>query len=299
MELNDHGLIRALLPRCTFPRFGATLRCGWSGGADSTAMVVLAIAAGCRVDAVHVEHGLRPGNDDRLRLDAMAEQLGIGVRTQAVEVAQGPNLEARGRAARREILGPDAATGHTADDQAEGVVLAMLRGAGPWGLAGMRAGPSHPVLALRRSETERLCRSMGLVPVDDPTNASAVHRRNRVRNEVLGLLGDVGERDPVPQLVRMAAHQRELADLLDAEATQLDVSAPGSLVGVARPVAVAALRRWWRDTTGLEHPPDHRALQRMLDVADPSGPPRADVVAGWQVARTAGQIRLVRVDPDR
>ena len=298
VKLSDHHLVQALLPRCTFPEVGASLRCGWSGGADSTALVVLAIAAGCRVEAVHVEHGLRSGNDDRSRLDAMAERLGIAVRTETVEVAPGPNLEARARTARRGILGPDAATGHTADDQAEGVLLAMLRGAGPWGLAGMRDGPTHPLLALRRSDTEGLCRSLGLIPVEDPTNASAVHRRNRVRNEVIGLLGDVAERDPVPQLCRLAAHQRELADLLDAQAGQVDISGPSALAELPRPVAVAALRRWWREATGLEHPPDHRALERMLVVADPGGPPGADVVAGWRVARTAGRIRLVRGGPD-
>lgn len=299
MELSDHDLVRALLPRCAFPEPGVALRCGWSGGADSTALVVLAIAAGCRVEAVHVEHGLRPGNDDRRRLEAMAERLGIAVRTEAVDLAPGPNLEERARAARREVLGPGAATGHTADDQAEGVLLAMLRGAGPWGLAGMSVGHAHPILELRRSETEALCGSLGLVVVNDPTNASAAHRRNRVRHEVIGLLGDVGERDPVPQLARLAAHQRELADLLDAQAAEVDVTAPAALAELPRPVAVAALRRWWRDTTGLDHPPDHRALGRMLDVADPGGPPGADVIAGWRVARTGGRIRLVRGDRKR
>ena len=62
-ELLDHDLVQALLPRCTFPAPGNALRCGWSGGPDSTALVVMALAAGLEVDAVHVEHGLRPGNE--------------------------------------------------------------------------------------------------------------------------------------------------------------------------------------------------------------------------------------------
>lgn len=297
LKIAEHEQVRALLPSCTFPVPGTSLRCGWSGGADSTALVVLAIAAGCRVEAVHVEHGLRPGNDDRHRLEAMADRLCLAVRTETVDLAHGPNLEARARAARRAVLGPDAATGHTADDQAEGVLLAMLRGAGPWGLAAMSAGPTHPILGLRRADTEGLCRSLGLATVDDPTNASAVHRRNRVRHEVIDLLGDIAERDPVPQLVRLAHHQRELAEMLDAQAERIDVAEPSALADVPRPVAVAALRRWWRETTGLEHTPDHRAIERMLAVADPGGPPRADVVAGWRVARTAGRIRLVRDAP--
>lgn len=297
--LSDHDLVASLLPKCNFPDRGELLRCGWSGGPDSTALVALALAAGCRVDAVHVEHGLRPGNDDRHRLEVMAKRLGIEVRTEPVDVGQGPNLEARARAARRQVLGPTAATGHTADDQAEGVMLAMLRGAGPWGLAGMRPGVTRPVLGLRRAETHALCDVLGLMPVEDPSNTSAVHRRNRVRAEVLPLLADVAERDPVPQLVRLAAHQRELADLLDTRAEGIDATDGAALLAVDRPVAVSALRRWWRLTTEDEHPPDHRALERMLSVADPDGPPRADVASGWRVARTSGRIRLERSEPRR
>jgi tRNA(Ile)-lysidine synthase len=297
-ELLDHDLVQALLPRCTFPAPGNALRCGWSGGPDSTALVVMALAAGLEVDAVHVEHGLRPGNDDRARLDEMSDRLGCQVHTVIVQVGVGSNLEARARNARLGVLGPNAATGHTADDRAEGVVLAMLRGAGPWGLAGMIRGVGKPLLDLRRAETVELCAALGLRTVDDPTNAAPKHLRNRVRREVLPLLGELNERDPVPQLVRLADHQRELANLLDEQSAGVDPTDGGGLIAVERPVAVAAIRRWWRIETGEIHPPDHRALARILEVADPRGPARADVANGWRVARTAGRLRLER-DPGR
>ena len=76
----------------------------------------------------------------------------------AVEVAPGPNLEARARAARYAALPADVLTGHTADDQAETVLLNLLRGAGLDGLAGMRPD-RRPLLALRRAETHALCAS--------------------------------------------------------------------------------------------------------------------------------------------
>ena len=53
----------ALLDRCTFPPAGEPLVCGVSGGADSLALLVLAVAAGCEVTAVHVDHGIRPGSE--------------------------------------------------------------------------------------------------------------------------------------------------------------------------------------------------------------------------------------------
>ena len=71
--------------------------------------------------------------------------------------------------ARLGALPIDAATGHTADDQAETVLLNLLRGAATDGLAAMRPGRRHPILALRRAETHDLCSRLGLQPVQDPT----------------------------------------------------------------------------------------------------------------------------------
>ncbi|HEX5365549.1 MAG TPA: ATP-binding protein, partial [Acidimicrobiales bacterium] len=122
-----------------------------SGGADSLALLVLAARAGCRVTAVHVDHGLRPGSAGEADVvRAVAADVGAGFRAERVEVAPGPDLEARARAARYAVLPPGALTGHTADDQAETVLLNLIRGAGLEGLAGMRADQRRPLLALRR-----------------------------------------------------------------------------------------------------------------------------------------------------
>src|SRR5690606_30551129 len=143
----------------TFPPPGTPVTCAVSGGPDSSALLVLAVAAGCRATAVHVDHGLRPGSAAEAEVvAALADRLGAGFRSVAVDVADGPNLEARCREARLAALPPDACFGHTADDQAETILVNLMRGAALEGLAGMRPGPRHPLLALRRAETHALCR---------------------------------------------------------------------------------------------------------------------------------------------
>ena len=108
---------------------------------------MLAVAAGCEVTAVHVDHGLRPGSPAEAELvAATARRFRAGFRAVRAVVAPGPNLEARARAARYEALGPHALVGHTLDDRAETILLHLLRGSGAAGMAGApAAGPPPPV----------------------------------------------------------------------------------------------------------------------------------------------------------
>jgi tRNA(Ile)-lysidine synthase len=280
-----------LLVRCTFPGPGTPVTAGVSGGADSLALLVLACAAGCEVTAVHVDHGLRPGSADEASVvAAAAERYGARFRAARVDVEDGPDLEARARAARREVLGADACTGHTLDDRAETVVLNLLRGAGTTGLSSLRPGPRHPILALRRSETRALCAAEGLTPVDDPSNDDPRHLRNRVRHEVLPLLADVAGRDLVPVLARQAALLADDADLVAALAAELDVTDANALAAAPVALARAAVRAWLRPTAAGQ-PPSAAAVERVLAVA------RGDVVAcevagGWRVQRSAGVLSL-------
>ena len=157
-----------------------------SGGADSSALLVLAVGAGLRVTAVHVDHGLRPGSAHEADVvRATAERFGAAFRAERVELADGPNLEERAREARLAVLPPDVLTGHTADDQAETVLLNLLRGAGTRGISAMRPGHRRPLLALRRSDTEALCAAYEVQLVHDPSNRDPRHLRNRVRHELL------------------------------------------------------------------------------------------------------------------
>jgi tRNA(Ile)-lysidine synthase len=291
----DDPVVAGLLGRCTFPPPGTPLVCGVSGGADSLALLVLAMAAGCDVTAVHVDHGLRPGSDDEAAVVAgAAGRLGARFRAVRVTVDDGPNLEARARLARLDALGPGAATGHTADDQAETVLVNLLRGAGVHGLAGMRAGPAHPLLSLRRHETVALCRHLGLPVVCDPSNRDPRFLRNRVRSELLPLCADLAGRDVVPVLARQAALLAGDADLLDAVADQLDPT-DAAAVAAAPPAQARRALRGWLAGDG-PHPPSADTVERVLAVARREH--RAtEVPGGVRVSRSAGRLAMGPVAP--
>lgn len=284
-----------LLERSAFPPVGTPLTCAVSGGADSLALLVLACEAGCAVTAIHVDHGLRPGSAAEAGVVAAAAgRFGAAFRAERVEVADGPDLEARARAARRRVLPPDHATGHTADDRAETVLLALLRGAGIDGLAALVPSPRHPIVGLRRAETHALCAALDLAPVVDPSNADSRFRRNRVRHEVLPLLDDVAGRDVVPLLCRLAdlaAADTGLLGDLAADAVP-DATDARAVSAAPEPLARRALRAWLRAVIDDEaHPPDLAAVERVLAVARGEAV-ATDVGRGVRVARTSGRLRI-------
>jgi tRNA(Ile)-lysidine synthase len=293
-------LIGQLLPRCTFPDPGSPLACAVSGGPDSLALLVLASAAGCVVTAHHVDHGLRAGSGDESAVVAeVAKQFGASFVGEAVEVEPGPNQEARARSARFAVLPDGVATGHTMDDQAETILLNLLRGAAADGLAGMDPGPRHPLLGLRRSETHGVCAAMGLHPVVDPSNQDPVHRRNRVRHELLPLCADVAGRDPVPLLARQARVLRDEVSLLNVLAAEAapDPEDARALNGVPVPLARRAVRQWLQASAaevspnGEAYPPSMAEVERVLDVA--AG--RAigtELAGGRRVRRRAGRLAV-------
>lgn len=289
----------SLLARCTFPPAGTPLDCAVSGGADSLALLALALEAGCLATAVHVDHGVRPGSADEAgAVAAAAARLGAGFRAVRVQVRSGPDLEARARAARHAALGPEAAFGHTADDRAETLLVNLLRGAGPAGLAALRPGPRHPILGLRRAETRALCADLGLEPFKDPSNADPRFVRNRLRHEVLPLLAAVAGRDVVPLLVRTTELAGADDDLLDILAAAVEVTDAPALAAAPPPLAARAVRRWLagdgHGPGGPErHPPDRATVERVLGVAGGAAV-ACELTGGWRVARTAQTLRLER-----
>jgi tRNA(Ile)-lysidine synthase len=251
--------------------------------------------AGCEVHAVHVDHGLRAGSAAEADVVAdAAARFGARFRSVTVAVGDGPDLEARARAARRQVLPEGHATGHTADDRAETVLLAIIRGSGLDGLAALRPGPTRPIVGLRRHETHDLCAVLGLTPVDDPTNHDPRFRRNRMRHEVLPLLDDVAERDVVPLLCRLADLAAADVDLLE-RLTAAEVPDPTdgrSLAAAPDALARRAVRGWLRAGADDErHPPSAAAVARVLAVA--RGDALAtDIGGGRSVRRSGGRLRV-------
>lgn len=288
--MSDRVDIEAVLARCTFPEPGSRVLCAVSGGADSTAMLFLAVTAGCDVSAVHVHHGLRTSaDDDAACAAASAERLNVPLRVERIEIEDGPNLEARARAARKAAIGGDHMAGHTADDQAETLLLALLRGAGATGLAAIRPGPLHPILALRAAETRAICASEGFAVAVDHSNRDPRFRRNRLRHEAIPLLADVADRDVTPLLARTAGLLRDDDDLLTSLADAIDPADAGALAAAPLPLARRAIRTWL-DLEG--YPPDMAGVDRVLDVA--RGVAAACQVTGvGRVERRSGRLTLV------
>ena len=284
----------SLLPRCPFPPTGAVVSCAVSGGPDSVALLLLAVAHGCRATAIHVDHGLRDGSADEAKLvHRLAADLGAGFEAHRVHVSAGPNLEARARIARYQALPHDALLGHTTDDQAETVLLHLLRGAGLPGLSALSDQRRRPILDLRRTETEALCRSAAITPIRDPMNHDRRFSRVRVRHEILPLLTDVAQRDMAVVLRRQA---RLLADddaLLEDLAAMIDPTDAKALAAAASPLARRAVRAWLlRTGVGDGHPPGLAVVERILHVAAGRAA-SADLFEGWRVARTRQRLRLV------
>lgn len=268
--------ITALLERCRFPSPGSTVSCAVSGGADSLALLALAVAHGLHVTAIHVDHGLRPDSAREAELVARyADHVGAGFESRTVSVEPGPNVEARARLARYAVLPDDVLTGHTADDRVETMLINLLRGAGLSGLQGMgtTGGPSgrvgHPLLHLRRHETVAVCTELEWTPFHDPSNLDTTLLRNRIRLDLLPRLVDASGRDLIEVLSRQADLLADDEDLLDHLSAALDPTDARALADAPAPLARRAIRRWL--TT--DHPPDAATVERVLAVA------RGDAVA--------------------
>ncbi len=225
---------RYMLDRAMLPRDGRIL-VAVSGGPDSTALLILLVrlsqSLNLTLHVAHYDHGLRARRvalrEERF-VRKLADTYGLPVTVgqgdvRSVAKEQKLSIEEAARQERYAFLAQTAAelrfravaTGHTASDQAETVIMHLVRGSGLAGLAGMAsiapwpfAGHSRlklirPLLKLARKDTVGVCDDAGVTPMEDESNASPRFRRNRVRNELMPLLRDLNPRVD-DALVRMA-----------------------------------------------------------------------------------------------
>ncbi|WP_439029990.1 tRNA lysidine(34) synthetase TilS [Gordonia terrae] len=266
-----------------------------SGGADSLALTAAALGAGLDVTALVVDHGLQPGSAEVAAGAAdLARDLGADARVLPVQVGTHGGLEAAARDARYGALdaareGRPVLLAHTADDQAETVLLGLARGSGPRSISGMRAWNrpwGRPLLHVRRAQTLATCTELGLAVHHDPHNRDPRFTRVRVRTEVLPLLDEVLRGGVVEALGRTADALRADNDALDDWAGQVEVLAmrDGDVLDVGPlrdlPVAIRTrvVRRWLQEVGATE--PTHRVISAVDDLLTATGSPRAQVAVG-------------------
>ncbi|MGH2606709.1 MAG: tRNA lysidine(34) synthetase TilS [Anaerolineales bacterium] len=235
---------------------------GVSGGPDSLCLLGCLRQLGYLPVIAHLDHGWRRGSWHEAEFVlALARSLGVPAVVERLHAA-GPlgrsSREELARRARYEFLARVAAehkvetvaVGHTADDQAETVVMHWLRGAGPEGLRGMlpatdlavsaKGTPARrlrlvrPLLDLRREDTEAYCREAGWEPQRDESNLDLSFLRNRIRHQVLPSL-EAQHKGFRRRLGRTAQLMREVSDLVDALAIQREQE-------IVRPAGEGVLR---------------------------------------------------------
>ncbi len=291
---------------------GETLVIGVSGGADSVALlhVLLRLAPdlALRLHVLHVDHGLREDSArDGEFVRALGIRLGVPVDIVRARVAAG-SIEAAARAARHGALEAAAvrvgaariALGHTADDQAETLIMRLLEGTGVRGLAGIppvRGRLIRPLIESRHQDAVTTLTAAGLPWIEDPSNRDVRFFRNRVRHALMPRLVEASGGDVVGNLGRLARRAREAIDALDhvaaAELERLAHVEHGALVlprsalgALPRPVAAEVLRAA-AARLGSRAPLrawGHRGLRRVLA----SAPPRRPFRLGGVVVEVSG-----------
>lgn len=288
-----------------------------SGGPDSLALLDLLVrapaASGQSIHAVHVDHGIHPDSGAvAAQVRQAAEQYGLPLHLHTL--ALGPDAtETRAREARYAALGRIArelravaiCTAHHQDDQIETILMRVLRGSGPAGLAGMpsrRGALVRPLLPFRREELAEYLQERGIRAWDDPANLDLRHDRNWIRHRVLPILRERATDIELRILAvgRQAAANRAgwnrlLEDLpgldLQRDAAGISLAVPplrGYDSAVVRAVLGAAGRR-----VGIPIGPARAARLERLVKSGRSGAV-AELGAGCAAELTFGRLRLFR-----
>ena len=309
-----------------------------SGGGDSVALAALLCelapdAHWSVAGLLHVNHRLRgpAADEDEQFCRDLARDIEVPITVERVDVAararaERTSVEAAGHRVRYELFArlvqqgaaDCVATGHTRDDQAETVLLRLIRGAGPTGMAGIRprnGSVVRPLLDVRRSALREYLRLHGLSHREDPTNRDQRVLRNRVRHRLIPFLAEHFSPAITDVLARGAAIARDDADWIDEAANAAAAGivqysegrvpaeagpAEGSFrmdavrlaaepPAVARRIARDVLERAGERRVGFEH------VERLRRLAQADGTrPAASDFPGCRVERRGATLRVTR-----
>ncbi|MSQ07999.1 MAG: tRNA lysidine(34) synthetase TilS [Dehalococcoidia bacterium] len=312
--------------------FSRPLLIAVSGGPDSTALLLACCEIhrtdGLQVIAGHFNHRLRAGADgDALHAAQLSEKLGVRFVSGAGDVAgrsrqQGETLEVAARDMRYGFLAGAArdsgaqgvATGHTLDDQAETVLLHLVRGAGLRGLSGMQPAtdrvqdgpiPSlrvfRPMLAVRHSNAVAFCDERGEQPRMDPTNSEVRFARNRVRLKILPEMEKLNPRiaEALARLAESASADHQAMNAL-MEQYRKSVTLTGGRLSrtalTATPGAVAArlLIEAYESAAGTADGLERSHIEGMLSAARAGAGRSIDLPGGLMFEVRHGDVRLTR-----
>jgi tRNA(Ile)-lysidine synthase len=293
-----------------------------SGGADSLCLLhtMVRLRRLLRVDVVcfHFDHRLRTGSDgDAAYVCRQAGRLGVPfvLRVAGSKPRKGESVEAWARVARyaallevADELGAEAAVGHTADDQAETVLLALLRGGGLEAVAAMRPVSRpivRPLLEVTRDETVAFCRSLHLRPRQDPMNEDPRFMRAALRRSGIPALEKAVGRGVKGSLVRTAALLRTDADYLEGLAREAErevVSNDGDdvflradvLAGLPASLASRVVRRAMFGTGMV---PESAHVDAVLGLATARPGASVSLPGALKAKREKGYVRLSRSSP--
>jgi tRNA(Ile)-lysidine synthase len=303
-----------------------------SGGPDSTALLLILsrLAPKVHVDVTvaHLTHQLRTETEDSGDLEfvnSLASTLNLRFVHSSADVrtyARDHHLstEDAARRLRYSLIAEQARTsgatsialGHTLNDQAETVLLHLIRGAGLSGASGMTPrAPSpfgdspdlaRPLLSLRREETQRYCRESGLIPRTDPTNDLLTATRNKVRHEVLPALGRLNPRvdEALARFAESAGSDATYLDQLAGSAFDQLADSSASSISItrtdfgdlARPIATRVIRLAFAHVHGSDIDLEATHIEALLEAL--RGPPGSHSLPA-DVTATIDQRSLILV----
>lgn len=268
-----------------------------SGGADSACLAFLCCESGSPLAAaVHVDHQLPASPMMAHTAARIAEVLDIEMETIRVEVPDGPSLEEQARDVRYAALEKVEAsviTGHTRDDNAETMIINLIRGTGSAGLGGI---PHHrspniyrPMLHVSRSETREIASLAGLPFVDDPMNEDLSLTRNRVRLEIIPRMREINPKVD-GALARAAGFVRRDSDLLDEMAGTPTGSTLAASVVVTLPTPIAErMVHRFLEANGVGATADRIARVWSVAIGESD---RQDLTGGRSVVRQGAMLVL-------